>query len=271
MNENSKPGVMIYFDIMDPMEILDMEQRGQLLTAILDYAKTGTAPDFGGDKLLMMAWAMVQKSIDRDDESYNNTIKRRKYASYCKWEKESGRAPVSFEEWCAAYENGEKPKAKETNAKQNMQAHKSAKQKKPNTTSTPTPTSSTTSTPTTTPTQKEITLDDDSLSLSSRAEKTPPAVKIPTKEEVREYVEINGLYVDPDVFWTYQDKKGWQGVHDWKAELRYWHARNRSNPGSGPGSGGVGGIEQRRGNYFVSSGGYMTYDQYEALGLPEDD
>ena len=103
-SSGQKPGVMIYFDIMDPMEILDMEQRGQLLTAILSYSKEGTMPDFGGDKLLMMAWSMVQKSIDRDDESYKQTILRRRYASYCNWEKDAGRVPVSFEEWLNSIE-----------------------------------------------------------------------------------------------------------------------------------------------------------------------
>ena len=268
---------MIYFDIMDPMEILDMEQRGQLLTAILTYSKEGTMPDFGGDKLLMMAWSMVQKSIDRDDESYKQTILRRRYASYCKWEKDAGRVPVSFEEWMKI-ESGEA--APQSDAKQKKQVHKSAKQKKPKTTttptstttSTPTPTSSTTSTSTTTPTQKEITVDDDSLSLSSRAEKTAPAVKIPTKEEVREYVEINGLYVDPDVFFAYQEKKAWSGVQDWKAELRYWHARNRSNAGAGPGSGGVGVEHRRKGSYFTPTApGYMSYEEYTARAKPAED
>lgn len=262
MSSGQKPGVMIYFDIMDPMEILDMEQRGQLLTAILTYSKEGTMPDFGGDKLLMMAWSMVQKSIDRDDESYKQTILRRRYASYCKWEKDAGRVPVSFEEWMKI-ESGEA--APQSDAKQKKQVHKSAKQKKPKTTTTPT--STTTSTPT--PTKKDISEDPDDLSLSKGK---APAIKIPTREEVREYVEINGLYVDPDVFFAYQEKKAWSGVQDWKAELRYWHARNRSNAGAGPGSGGVGVEHRRKGSYFTPTApGYMSYEEYTARAKPAED
>lgn len=258
-----KPGVMIYFDIMEPLEILDLSQRGQLLTAILEYAKIGTAPDFGTDKLLMMAWAMVQHNIDRDDESYNQIILRRRYASYCKWEKEAGRVPASFTEWLNSNAS-EKDKPQE-GAEQKMQVHQSAEQTMPTPTTTPTTTTTPTPTTTTTPTttKKDIYTDDHNLSLSLRG-KPSGVKKIPTREEVAAYVKCNRLYVDPAVFYAFQEKKEWEGVKDWKAELRYWDARNRSGTGSGSGGGGT--ENQRKGSYFTPTApGYMTYDEYDAL------
>ena len=266
-SSGQKPGVMIYFDIMEPLAILDMEQRGQLLTAILAYSKEGAMPDFGEDKLLMMAWAMVQRNIDRDDESYNETILRRRYASFCKWEKEAGRTPVSFDEWRKA--NAPSKDNTQDCAEQKMQVHQSAEQKMPTTTSTTTPTPTTTSTTTPTPTKKDISNDRDDLSLSKGKQS---AIEIPTREEVRVYVECNDLSVDPDVFFAYQEKKAWSGVQDWRAELRYWHARNRSKAGDSPGSGGAGAGPRRKGSYFAPTApGYMSYDEYMAKAKPADD
>ena len=75
-----------------------MEERGELFTAILDYSADGTDPAFK-NPLLRMAWAIVRRDIDRDSDKYQATVKRRKYAAYCKVEKEAGRIPLRYDEW----------------------------------------------------------------------------------------------------------------------------------------------------------------------------
>lgn len=96
--KKDKPGVLIYFDVREPLEVLNYEQRGQLFTAILDYSSEGIIPEFD-DQVMRMAWAMIRPSVDRDDENYRNTVMKKTYASYCRVEKEAGREPLPFYEW----------------------------------------------------------------------------------------------------------------------------------------------------------------------------
>lgn len=44
----AKPGVMFYFDVRPCIRRLDVEDKGRLFEAILDYGELGVAPDFDG-------------------------------------------------------------------------------------------------------------------------------------------------------------------------------------------------------------------------------
>lgn len=72
-----RPGVMLYFDIDPGLKMLDDPQRGQLLTAIMEYAHFGIVPDFT-EPLLSMAWSFVKTSIDRDGERYEKAVIKKK-------------------------------------------------------------------------------------------------------------------------------------------------------------------------------------------------
>ena len=96
--QKGKPGVLIYLDIKDALNMLSDSQRGQLFSAILDYASEGIVPEFE-DQMTGMAWAIIRPSIDRDFENYQATVTKRTYASYCRVEKEAGREPLPFAEW----------------------------------------------------------------------------------------------------------------------------------------------------------------------------
>lgn len=72
-----RPGVMLYFDIEPGLKMLDDPQRGQLLTAIMEYAHFSVVPDFS-DPLLSMAWSFVKTSIDRDGERYEKAVTKKK-------------------------------------------------------------------------------------------------------------------------------------------------------------------------------------------------
>lgn len=76
----NRPGVMIYFSLRPALKYLNDEQLGQLLRAILDYAECGEVPDFL-NPLLAMAWSFVVDRIDRDWESYQQKVEKRKYAA----------------------------------------------------------------------------------------------------------------------------------------------------------------------------------------------
>lgn len=81
-----KPGVMLYFDeTRAAVKTLNPKEKGLLLDAILDYAEHGECPKFYGK--LETAWAIVQLKIDKDDEAYLQTCRRRKAAAEARWGK----------------------------------------------------------------------------------------------------------------------------------------------------------------------------------------
>ena len=99
-----RPGIMLYFDILEPIRVLPDAEKGRLLVAMLEYGKDGTQPDFDG--MLALAWGFVQPNIDRDSEAYNRTILKRQYASFCRDQKRKGEQEITFEEWLIASDNG---------------------------------------------------------------------------------------------------------------------------------------------------------------------
>lgn len=165
--QQSKPGVMIYFETGKAIRKLDYEKKGRLFEAIMDYAEFGIEPDL--DDGLALAWPFIANAIDRDSQSYAKTVVGRKKAAYAKWwpayAAENGLDPqdkTAKERWIDE-QMAKEAKEAETNACNDMQMHANdanasfamqTMQTMPTTTPTPTstPTSTTTPAPTTTTT-----------------------------------------------------------------------------------------------------------------------
>lgn len=64
--EKTRDYVMIYQEYYQAFAMLSDEQLVRLVKAMLEYAKTGNAQDFNGDKLLQIAWSFISVDIDRD-------------------------------------------------------------------------------------------------------------------------------------------------------------------------------------------------------------
>ena len=93
----ARPGIMLYFDILEPIKVLPDADKGRLLVAMLEYGKNGTVPVFDG--MLALAWGFVKPKIDKDSEEYNRTVLKRQYATFCRDRKRKGEPDISFEEW----------------------------------------------------------------------------------------------------------------------------------------------------------------------------
>lgn len=100
----ARPGIMLYFDILEPIRVLPDADKGRLLVAMLEYGQSGIVPEFNG--MLALAWGFVRPSIDRDSETYNRTVLKRQYASFCRDQKRRGEPEITFEEWLIASDNG---------------------------------------------------------------------------------------------------------------------------------------------------------------------
>lgn len=93
----ARPGIMLYFDILEPIKVLPDADKGRLLVAMLEYGKCGTIPEFDG--MLELAWGFVKPKLDKDSEEYNRTVLKRQYATFCRDRKKKGEPDISFEEW----------------------------------------------------------------------------------------------------------------------------------------------------------------------------
>ena len=95
----ARPGIMLYFDILEPIRVLPDADKGRLLVAMLEYGQSGTVPEFDGDLGLTLAWGFVKPKIDKDSGEYNRTILKRQYATFCRDRKRKGEPDITFEEW----------------------------------------------------------------------------------------------------------------------------------------------------------------------------
>lgn len=94
----ARPGIMVYFDMMEPLKKLPDDDKGRLFWAMLEYGKNGTLPEFDG-LAMELAWEFVKPKIDKDEAEYNLSVQRRQYATVCRERKKKGEPEISFDEW----------------------------------------------------------------------------------------------------------------------------------------------------------------------------
>ena len=57
--------IKVFVDYLDAIEPLGDAERGRLFTSLLEYARTGEAPQLGGHERLL--FPMMRAQIDRDN------------------------------------------------------------------------------------------------------------------------------------------------------------------------------------------------------------
>lgn len=188
----SKPGVMFYFDVRPCIKRLNLNEKGQLFEAILDYAESGIEPELDG--ALGIAWDFIQPRLDQDTERYGNKVLQKQYAAFVRELKKRGSVVISFDEW------------KNMTAVERDQLISGDIGRYP------------TSTPTSTPTSNSREVYASSPPRASRF--TPPSV-----EEVIYCAERKNS-VDPERFVDFYASKGWlvgkSKMKNWRAAVRSW-------------------------------------------------
>lgn len=66
------------------------------------------------------------------------------------------------------------------------------------------------------------------LLLEILGDNSPQTKHAPVLEEVKEFVRVNDLCIDPVKFYYHYQAKGWQGVKDWQALAYKWHTQDSS-------------------------------------------
>lgn len=116
-----KKGFIMYVDILENIEPLNMEQRGVLLTALLCDQRGDDMPDM--DVATQVAFSFIKKGIDANTEKYNRIAELRREAG-----KRGGRPPKQTE----ANESKEnQKKANENKNKQTEANENNGEAKKP--------------------------------------------------------------------------------------------------------------------------------------------
>lgn len=93
----ARPGIMVYFNILEPIKGLSDEDRGKLLVAMLEYGQDGVIPNLEGP--LVFVWPFVRQMIDKDEQRYDDMKIQREYAVFCKKRKRIFMPKILFEDW----------------------------------------------------------------------------------------------------------------------------------------------------------------------------
>ena len=93
----ARPGIMVYFNILEPIKGLSDEDRGKLLVAMLEYGQDGVVPNLEGP--LVFVWPFVRQMIDKDEQRYDDMKIQREYAVFCKKRKRILMPKILFEDW----------------------------------------------------------------------------------------------------------------------------------------------------------------------------
>lgn len=73
-----KESFVLYVKYLDNIEMLSMEQRGILITALMSYVAGKDIPDMDG--MTAMAYSFIKSQVDRDFEKYEETCRKRSEA-----------------------------------------------------------------------------------------------------------------------------------------------------------------------------------------------
>ncbi|MBR1540718.1 MAG: DnaD domain protein [Clostridia bacterium] len=86
--EKEKKGFVMYLDYEEHFKLLSDDELGQLLRIIYEFERTGKIPVIE-NKTIAMAFSFIGSQLERDNQKYEETIKKRKAAGTkgadCRW------------------------------------------------------------------------------------------------------------------------------------------------------------------------------------------
>ena len=188
----------LFLDYLDAVEPLGVAERGRLFTALLEYARTGAAPQLSGNERFL--FPMMRAQIDRDQAELEELSIARSEAG-----KQGGRPGKQKKQMLSE-------KAKKANG---FSESKKSKDK-----------------------EKDKDKDnDEDKDEEERVGRTAPARRPfspPEVEEIAAYCAERGNGVNPQQFFDFYESKGWMvgknRMKDWKAAVRTWERREPEKP-----------------------------------------
>lgn len=83
-----RPGVMIYFHIFEMLKLMEPQQVGEIMLALMAYARDGVEPDFN-EQVMQIVWVNMKNASDTDLVHYEEKRAQAKAASAKRWGKDA--------------------------------------------------------------------------------------------------------------------------------------------------------------------------------------
>ena len=97
--KQEKPGVMIYFSVLDALACMTDAEKGILFEAILRFGRDGEEPERERMGQLMPLWHLLKANLIADNRRYYEVTARRQYAAYVRWCKEKQQETLDYDDW----------------------------------------------------------------------------------------------------------------------------------------------------------------------------
>lgn len=83
-----RPGVMVYFHLFDMLKLMEPQQVGEMMLALMAYAKDGTEPCFA-EQVMQVVWVSMKNASDVDKVHYEEKRAQAQAASAKRWGKDA--------------------------------------------------------------------------------------------------------------------------------------------------------------------------------------
>ena len=80
-------GIVVFYECYEAMAELTNEEKGEMFSAIMEYAQYGVIPQFG-DRMLRSIWTFTRSKIDWVKDKYEETRERNRQYANTRWWKE---------------------------------------------------------------------------------------------------------------------------------------------------------------------------------------
>ncbi len=197
---------VLYTEYLEHIELLNMEQRGALFTAILAHASQKPEPEL--DPISKMAFSFIVTQLDRDRERWEQTREKRAKAGR-KGGEASGKSR-RHDEANEANASCAKQDEANTNDAERNEANEAV--------------------------NVDVDVDgNECIGQPSVAKRTRTQFKPPTVEEIASYCRERGNGIDPQRFFDYNEARGWtlgkSKMKDWRAAVRTWERGDTEQAG----------------------------------------
>ena len=225
----TKPGIMLYFELRPCIDQLQEKEKAELLVAMMDYGEYGSVPELS--ERVGLIWPLIRQKLDRDTKRYEQTVQNKRYAAYVRDCKYHGNEPLRRTDWEKAFHH---VISADITCNQNGDSGIQTTNYKPQTTDFNLQTADcnlqTIDCKLQTPYYKP-------QSHFSEFEPTPYIFSPPDQEAIQAFCREENLSLDVESFWNFYASKGWMvgnsPMVDWKAAVRRWCRKERSNESAG--------------------------------------
>lgn len=195
---DEKKSFLLYTEYFEQIEMLSIEQRGILLTAIMAYQLEKDLPDM--DAMTRMCYSFISADMRRNNEKYARIVERRREAG-----QKGGRIAQANRANQANQANATFAQANQANQADNVNVNENDNDNE----------------------NVNVSVNENAPSGYSGKDTTTQSNKIPTMGDIKAYCKENGIETNVVDFFWYNNNNGWK--MDWKEALTKWVSHDKKD------------------------------------------